>query len=74
MSFMDIPSFISRCDQFAEAHGVTRVWLSKRLLADTYRLDRLAAGQVDIGVRRLERAYRDLLTLERDGLNNGRAA
>lgn len=74
MSLMDIQSFISRCDQFAETHGVTRVWLSKRLLADTYRLDRLAAGQVDIGVKRLERAYHDLQALERDGLNNGKAA
>ncbi len=61
---MSIPEFIARCDDFCAKAGVSRVWLSKRLLADTFRLDRLAAGEVDIGVKRLERAARDLDELQ----------
>jgi hypothetical protein len=62
---MSIAEFIAACDRFCETRDVTRVWLSKRLLADTYKLDHLASGAVDIGVRRLERACADLEELER---------
>lgn len=62
---MNISDFIERCDAYRAKRGVSRVWLSKRLLADTYRLDKLARGEVDIGVQRLERAAEDLAELER---------
>jgi hypothetical protein len=62
---MSISEFIARCDQYQEAAGVSRVWLSKRLFQDTYRLDDLARGGTDVGVKRLERAAADLEELER---------
>ena len=61
---MAIPEFIARCDRYCAAAKVSRVWLSKRLLSDTYRLDKLAKGEVDIGVRRLEQAIAALAALE----------
>lgn len=63
---MSIPDFITRCDAYQVAANVSRVWLSKRLFNDTYRLDHLAAGESDIGVQRLERAVEDLAKLERE--------
>ena len=65
---MSIPDFIARCDTFCEARGVSRVWLSKRLFADTYRIEQLASGDTDVGVKRLERAVEDLADLEREHL------
>jgi hypothetical protein len=62
---MTIPDFIARCDAYCGRAKVTRTWLSKRLLNDTYRLDQLANDEVDIGVKRLERALGDLTALER---------
>lgn len=70
---MSIQEFIARCDRFCETTGVSRTWLSKRLLKDTFRLDLLANGEVDIGVRRMERALADLKTLERSILRPRRA-
>lgn len=70
---MTIPEFISRCDAYCKRADVSRVWLSKRLLSDTRRLDHLANGNVDIGVKRLERAVRDLADLEA-ALDHGEAA
>lgn len=61
---MTIPEFISRCDAFCERHDVTRVWLSKRLFQDTYRLRDLAEGTADVGVKRLDRACDELAALE----------
>lgn len=61
---MSISEFIERCDRYQEAADVTRVWLSKRLFQDTYRLQELAEGRTDIGVKRLERAAEDLAVLE----------
>ena len=60
---MTITNFIARCDAYCEAAGVSRVWLSKRLFNDTFRLGQLAAGTSDVGVMRLERAERDLAAL-----------
>ena len=60
---MTITNFIARCDAYCEAAGVSRVWLSKRLFNDTFRLEQLAAGRSDVGVMRLERAERDLAAL-----------
>lgn len=62
---MTIPEFIKRCDAYCQATGRSRVWLSKALLADTFRLDLLAKGSVDIGVKRLAKAAEDLAELER---------
>lgn len=62
---MTISDFIERCDRYCAAAEVSRVWLSKRLLSDTFRLRDLADGKVDIGVKRLERAVADLEELER---------
>lgn len=53
---MTIPEFIRRCDAYCQEAGVSRVWLSKRLFSDTYRLDALAKGTSDVGVKRLARA------------------
>ena len=47
---------------------MTRRWLSKRLFQDTFRLENLAAGESDVGVKRLDRAVEDLIALEGDGL------
>lgn len=55
--------FIARCDAAAERLGITRSALSSRLLADSRRLDLIAAGK-DIGVRRMERAEGDLAAME----------
>ena len=62
---MNIAAFIARCDAYCQMAGVSRTWLSKRLLKDTFRLQQLADGGVDIGVKRLERAVSDLSALER---------
>lgn len=62
---MTIPEFIAACDSYCARANVSRTWLSKRLLKDTYRLDQLASGAVDIGVRRLERARIELEELAR---------
>jgi hypothetical protein len=74
---MSIPDFIARCDAYCTATGVSRVWLSKRLFQDTYRLEQLASGETDVGVKRLERAADDLAGLEhqrRSGEPQGAAA
>jgi hypothetical protein len=73
---MSIPDFISRCDRYCQAAGVSRVWLSKRLFADTNRLADLASGTSDVGVNRLARALADLAALEaaNDASSTERAA
>lgn len=63
---MTISEFIARCDAYCKASGRKRVWLSKRLLSDTSRLQLLAEGKVDIGVKRLEQASADLVLLEQE--------
>jgi hypothetical protein len=63
---MTISEFIARCGRYIEAAEVSQTWLSKRLFNDTFRLRDLAAGTTDVGVRRLERAVRDLKALESD--------
>ena len=64
-SLMSIPDFIAACDRYCATAGVSRVWLSKRLFQDTYRLEQLASGETDVGVKRLERAAEDLAQLSR---------
>ena len=61
---MSISDFITRCDRYCEAASVSQTWLSKKLFDDTYRLAELRAGGSDVGVKRLERALRDLAELE----------
>lgn len=63
---MTIPEFIRICDAYCDKAGVSRTWLSKRLLKDTTRLQQLADGEVDIGVKRLARAVADLEGLQRE--------
>jgi hypothetical protein len=63
---MTIPEFIRICDAYCAQAGVSRTWLSKRLLKDTTRLQQLADGEVDIGVKRLARAVADLGALQRE--------
>lgn len=67
---MTIGEFIQRCDRYCATAGTSRSWLSKRLFHDTYRLEQLADGQSDVGVRRLARAVDDLAGLE-NALNEG---
>jgi len=62
---MSIHDFIKRCDAFCDATGQSRTWLSKKLFSDTFKIENLAAGAVDIGVRRLGKACVDLESLER---------
>ena len=59
-----VSAFIARCDSVAERLRISRSTLSTRLLFDGKRLDSLAAGASDIGVRRLGKAERDLSTYE----------
>ncbi|WP_172268925.1 hypothetical protein [Caulobacter sp. RHG1] len=68
---MSIPEFIRMCDAYCARAQVSRTWLSKRLLKDTTRLQDLANGSVDIGVKRLARAVDDLRKL--DGRPKARA-
>jgi hypothetical protein len=68
---MSIDEFIARCDRYQEAAGVTRVWLSKRLFNDTYRLGQLANGETDVGIKRLDRALKDLEALEHERAERG---
>lgn len=70
---MTISEFISRCDLFCRQAGVSRTWLSKKLFADTFRIQQLADGASDVGVRRLERAVADLATLETANDNHPQA-
>jgi hypothetical protein len=71
---MGIADFITRCDQFCALRGASRSWLSKRLFHDTFRLDELATGESDVGVRRLERATADLARLESEAPHKGASA
>ena len=66
---MTLPAFIATCDAFCSDFGVSRVWLSKRLFSDTFRIESLATGKSDVGVLRLEKACADLqrLRVERGG-------
>lgn len=61
---MTISDFLSICDDFCRRKGVSRTWLSKKLFSDTYRLQTLAAGDSDVGVRRMAQAVTDLRTLD----------
>ncbi|HWW11290.1 MAG TPA: hypothetical protein VN018_02155 [Brevundimonas sp.] len=63
---MTIAAFIIQCDDYCRDRGVSRVWLSKRLFSDTFKLDQLADGSADVGVRRLEKAAADLAVLISD--------
>jgi hypothetical protein len=63
---MTLTDFIARCDAYCRKAGVSRVWLSKALLANTYHLDRLARGEGDIGVRRMNKVLEALAALESD--------
>jgi len=66
MSSLDprIAAFISRCDAVAKRLRVSRATMSTRILFDGKRLDSIAAGKSDIGVRRLAKAERDLSAYE----------
>lgn len=70
---MTIPDFIARCDRYCAAADVSRTWLSKRLFADTFRLQSLADGKSDVGVNRLARAAADLDALEAAPANDATA-
>jgi hypothetical protein len=61
---LTIPAFIARCNAYCEATGRNRVWLSKRLLDNTNRLDLLEKGECDVGVRRMAQAVDALAVLE----------
>ncbi|WP_433956302.1 hypothetical protein [Brevundimonas bullata] len=63
---MTIPDFLSLCDDFCRRKAVSRTWLSKRLFSDTYRLQNLAAGDSDVGVKRMEQAVADLQRMNLD--------
>lgn len=60
---MTLPEFIAECDRFCSEFEVSRVWLSKRLFSDTFRIESLAAEKSDVGVRRLAKASADLAQL-----------
>lgn len=59
-----LAAFLVRCDTLADRLSVSRATLSSRLLMDGKRLDDIASGRSDIGIRRLSRAERDLAALE----------
>lgn len=73
MAIMSIPAFIYRCDAYAKRAGVKRTTVSKKLFQMGQKIDELAGGKVDIGVRRLARAQEDLFRLEQklDGVGDG---
>lgn len=58
-----LATFLADCDAVASRMGIARATLATRLFSDGKRLDALAAG-ADVGVRRLERAQRDLEKLK----------
>lgn len=61
-----LPTFIQRCDAYANRAGISRVTVSKKLFGQTRKLDQLAKGEVDVGVARLREADQVLKTLERE--------
>ncbi|WP_312126537.1 hypothetical protein [Brevundimonas sp.] len=71
---MLISDFIARCDAFCAEREQSRVWLSKRLFNDTFKLDNLANGTADIGVRRMQKACGDLAALAGDALSDHAAS
>lgn len=71
---MGIPEFIERCDRYCLARGVSRVWLSKKLLGDTYWLGKIADGRANLTVKRFGRAIADLEKLETEAMQAGKAA
>jgi hypothetical protein len=60
-----IKSFISRCDAYCEARGISRGTLSASVLSNAGRLQLLADGQLNIGFRTLQEASDRLGNLEK---------
>lgn len=73
---MSITEFIASCDRYCRKSGASRTWLSKKLFADTYRIQSLADGKSDVGVNRLARAAADLAAIDagNDVLSQDKAA
>lgn len=61
-----IQQFVARCDRYADGAGVSRVTVSKKLFGQTRKLDDLAKGLVDVGVKRLGEAEEQLTSMERE--------
>jgi hypothetical protein len=61
-----VSSFLSRCDAACSILGLKRSTLSTKLFMDGKRLDELASGKSDVGIRRLQRALADLAALEQE--------
>lgn len=59
-----LQDFVSRCDAYAKAAGVSRVTVSKKLFGQTRKLDDLANGKVDVGYLRLVEAIKQLGLME----------
>lgn len=74
MLIMSLTDFISRCDRFCADTGKSRAWVSKRLFNDHDRIEQIASGKSDVGVRRLEAAVAALAELETANDAHGAAA
>jgi len=66
-------AFIIRCDAAAARMGLRRTTLSTKLFQDGKRLDGLATGSSDVGVRRLKLADEMLSRMERERSMRGKA-
>lgn len=55
-----ISDFLARCDAVAQRRGIRRSTLSTLLFNDGKRLDQLASGSSDVGVKRLAEAEAEL--------------
>lgn len=62
-----VSQFVTRADAYCAQRGVSRTWLSKKLFADTYRIQNMADRRTDIGFDRLTKAFEDLTSLEAEG-------
>lgn len=70
----DISEFVARCDALAKRRGWKRSTLSTTLFRDGKRLDKLALGYADMGVRRFAKARAELTVLEAETPSDRQAA
>lgn len=59
-----LSAFVERCDKIVARGSMKRSTLSLKLFMDGKRIDALASGVSDIGIRRLAKAERELSAFE----------
>ncbi len=70
---MSISEFVQACDAYGSTAGISRATVSNKLFGSHRKIDQLASGAGDIGVKRFERACRELAVLVAGGTLDGTA-